>query len=196
MISFFDKLVIKSNPQAKEEILSLKNTSATSKPKIKECMKSSRPGSVQTSSNSSGTSERAYGKKSNSPKKRDTRQHKGSGGSGDGGPPKPPREPAISKEPGVNNSELIKHLHEQLIQLLNRIRDTFEHMIETLHPEAQGILTEQFKEFYNYFLDDIQKNFNQLPSDISLEEINEIYKEERNIIECRFREQIVFNKIT
>lgn len=194
MISFFDKLVIKSNPQAKEEIMSLKNTSATSKPKIKECMKSSRPGSVQTSSNSSGTSERTYGEKSNLPKKRDTCQHKGAGGtggSGDGGPPKPPGEPAISKGPGVNNTELIKYLHEQLIQLLNRIRDTFEHMIETLHPEAQGILTEQFKEFYNYFLDDIQKNFNQLPSDTSLEEINEIYKEERNIIECGFREQIV-----
>lgn len=195
MISFFDNLVIKSNPQAKEEILSLKKPLATSKPKVKECMKRSRPSSdsTQMSGNSSGTSEGGGGENPNPPKKQGTRQHKGSGGtggSGDGGPPKPPGGPAISEKSGVNSTELIKHLHEQLIQLLNRIRDTFKHMIETLHPEAQGILTEQFNEFYEDILNFIQ-DFSQTPVSTPADKIESDYEKRKNQIQQIFDNEFI-----
>lgn len=195
MISFFDNLVIKSNPQAKEEILSLKKPLATSKPKVKECMKRSRPSSdsTQMSGNSSGTSEGIDGENPRPPKKRDTRQHKGSGGtggSGDGGPPKPPGGPAISEKFGVNSTELIKHLHEQLIQLLNRIRDTFKHMIETLHPEAQGILTEQFNEFYEDILNFIQ-DFSQTPVSTPADKIESDCEKKKKQIQKNFDDEFI-----
>lgn len=190
MISFFDNLVIKSNPQAKEEILSLKKPLATSKPKVKECMKRSRPSSdsTQMSGNSSRTSEGIDGENPSPPKKRDTRPHKGSGGAGGkGDPPEKPDKPGDSK---VDNTEIIQELLEELMVLLDQIRAKFEKMIVELNPEAQRILSKKFNEFYQRFWEEIQK-FNQLPSNTSIEEINEIHKKTRDIIERCFKEQIV-----
>ena len=188
MISFFDNLVIKSNPQAKEEILSLKKPLAAAKPKVKECMKRSRPSSdsTQMSGNSSGTSEGIDGETPSPPKKRDTRPHKGSGGAGGkGDPPEKPDKPGDSK---VDNTEIIQELLEELMVLLDQIRAKFEKMIVELNPEAQRILLEKFNEFYQHFYEEIQK-FNQLPSNTSIEKINRVYESLRYQIEQRFNDE-------
>lgn len=198
MSALFDKLVIKSNPQATEEIekmFSSKGVLPTSTSKIKQAMKRSKPSSRSTEikTDSSTESEASDDGNPNPPKKQDIHQHKGSGGtggSGDGGPPKPPGGPAMSEEPGVNSTELIKRLHEQLIQLLNCIRDTFEHMIETLHPEAQRILTEQFNEFYKDTLNFIQ-DFSQMPVSTPADKIKNDYEERKNQIQKRFDNEFI-----
>lgn len=190
MSALFDKLVIKSNPQATNDILSSKSSLPTSKPEVKECMKRSRPtyGNSQMSGNSSGTSEGGGGENSNPPKKQDTRLHKGTGGEGD--PPKPPEKPDKLGDSKVDNTEKIQELLEALMVLLYQIRAKFEKMIVELHPKSQRILSEKFNESYQHFYEEIQK-FNQLPSNTSIEEINKIYKKTRDIIERCFKEQIV-----
>lgn len=193
MISFFDNLVIKSNPQAKEEILSLKKPLATAKPKVKECMKRSRPSSdsTQMSGNSSGTSEGIDGENPSPPKKRDTRPHKGSGGAGGkGDPPEKPDKPGDSK---VDNTEIIQKLLEELMVLLDQIRAKFEKMIAELHPEAQRILSKKFNEFYQHFWRAVQR-FNQLPSNTSIEEIERKYQIRQQKMEQKFNDKFS-NKI-
>jgi len=145
LASIFDKLIIKSNPKAKEEIkklISNKSVLLDSKPKVIECMKR---GPLTAPTENGFQSKRSKKNDGTHPPFRGQNFSpfgNGRGNDGRGDPPKPPREDEAKK----NRGELYQRI-EELYRQLNAFRNFLYRRIARLHPVAKKILIIQLNDF-------------------------------------------------